>query len=176
MTTTGRRVGRGSIGHWVEQRTSRGPIGLWLLLAFALVLRLWKISDKNLGLDESTSWSLATSPVSHLVSWTAADVHPPLYYLLLKVWLSIFGDSLAAMRSLSVGASLIALYLLFRLVEGALPRAVCYAVLLWCVLAPLSINQAQETRMYAPATAVVLGACLAYRRWIEHDRGGGSVH
>jgi uncharacterized membrane protein len=167
MTSTGRRVGRGSIGLWVEQRGGRGPIGLWLLLAFALGLRVWKISDKNLGLDESTSWSLATSPVSHLISWTAADVHPPLYYLLLKVWLSIFGDSLAALRSLSVVTSLLALYLLFRLAEGALPRPVCYAVMLWCTLAPLSLYQAQEARMYAPATAAVLGACLAYRRWIE---------
>jgi uncharacterized membrane protein len=31
----------------------------------------------------------------------------------------------------------------------------------------LSLYQAQEARMYAPASAAVLGACLAYRRWIE---------
>lgn len=152
---------------WTELRAGRGPVGLWLLLALALVLRACRLGYKNLGLDESTSWYLATSSVSHLVAWTAADVHPPLYYLLLKVWLWIFGDSLAALRSLSVLSSLIALYLLFRLIDGAMPRAVCYAVLLWCTLAPLSLYQAQETRMYAPATAVVLGACLAYRRWIE---------
>lgn len=163
MTITRHRAGE----LWTELRAGRGPIGLWLLLALALVLRVWRLSYKNLGLDESTSWYLATSPVSHLVAWTADDVHPPLYYLLLKVWLWIFGDSLAALRGLSVLSSLIALYLLFRLIEGAMPRAVCYAVLLWCTLAPLSLYQAQETRMYAPATAAVLAACLAYRRWIE---------
>jgi uncharacterized membrane protein len=150
-----------------ETKHRAGLIGLWLLLAFALALRVWKITDKNIGLDESTSWYLANSSVSHLVSWTAHDVHPPLYYLLLKVWLSIFGDSLVALRGLSVLSSLIALYLLFRLIEHALPQAVCLAAMLWCTLSPLSIYQAQETRMYAPATAVVLGACLAYRRWIE---------
>jgi predicted membrane-bound mannosyltransferase len=79
-----------------------------LLLAFALALRVWKLTDKNIGLDESTSWYLATGSVSHLVSWTAADVHPPLYYLLLKVWLWVFGDSLVALRSLSVISSVIA--------------------------------------------------------------------
>ena len=151
----------------MEHRAGRGPVALWLLLALALALRVWKLSDKNLRLDESTSWYLATGSVSHLVAWTAADVHPPLYYLLLKVWLWIFGDSLAALRSLSVISSMIALYLLFRLVEGAMPRAVCYAVMLWCALSPLSLYQAQEARMYAPATAAVLAACLAYRRWIE---------
>ena len=150
-----------------KHREGRGSLGLWLLLAFALLLRVWKLTDKNIGLDESTSWYLANGSVSHLISWTADDVHPPLYYLLLKVWLWIFGDSLVALRSLSVVSSLIALYLFFRLIERALPTAVCYAAMLWCTLSPLSIYQAQETRMYAPATAVVLGACLAYRRWIE---------
>jgi mannosyltransferase len=80
--------------------------------ALALALRVWKLSDKNLGLDESISWNLTTRSVSRLIAWTAADVHPPLYYLLLKGWLWIFGDSLAALRSLSVISSLIALYLL----------------------------------------------------------------
>ena len=152
---------------WTELRAGRGPIGLWLLLVFALALRVWRLSAKNLGLDESTSWYLATGSVSHLVAWTADDVHPPLYYLLLKAWLWVFGDSLAALRSLSVISSMLALYLLYRLIDGAMPRAVCYAVMLWCALSPLSIYQAQEARMYAPATAAVLGACLAYRRWIE---------
>ena len=167
MTNAGPRAGRGPVRLWMEQSAGRGPIGLWLLLALALALRVWKLSHKNLGLDESFSWHLATSSVSRLISWTAADVHPPLYYLLLKAWLWIFGDSLAALRSLSVISSVIALYLLFRLIEGAMPRAVCYAVMLWCALSPLSLYQAQEARMYAPATVAVLGACLAYRRWIE---------
>ena len=163
MATTSHRP----LGLWKEHRAGRGPIGLWLVLALALALRVWKLGDKNIGLDESTSWYLAKSSVSGLVAWTAADMHPPLYYLLLKVWVWIFGDSLVALRGLSVISSLIALYLLFRLIEGAMPRAVCYAVMLWCALSPLSLYQAQETGMYAPATAVVLGACLAYRRWIE---------
>jgi mannosyltransferase len=146
---------------------SRGPVGLWLLLAFALALRVWKLTDKNLGLDESTSWHVASSPFADVLAWTADDNHPPLYFLLLKVWLWIFGDSLAALRSLSVISSVIALYLLYRLVEGAMPRSVGYVVMLWCALSPLSLYQAQEARMYAPATVAVLGACLAYRRWIE---------
>jgi hypothetical protein len=136
---------------------------------------VWKLSYKNMGHDESMSWNLARISVSRLVRWTAADVHPPLYYLLLKGWVWIFGDSMAALRSLSVISSLVALYLVFRLIEGAMPRAVCYAVMLWCVLSPLSIYQAQEARMYAPATVAVLGACLAYRRWIESGAASRSA-
>ncbi|MGE2835571.1 glycosyltransferase family 39 protein [Mycobacterium sp. SMC-4] len=145
-------------------------IPLSLLLGCALALRMWRISDKNLGLDESTSWFLATGSVPHLLAWTANDVHPPLYYLLLKVWLWCFGDSLTALRTLSVTGSVVALYLLYRLIDDAMPRPVCYAVLLWSALSPLALDQAQETRMYPWATAAVLAACVSYRRWV--DTGG----
>ena len=141
--------------------------GLWLLLGLALVLRVWNLSDKNMWMDESVSWWEAKSSVSDLVAQAAADKYPPLYYLLLKAWVWIAGDSLAAMRSLSVLCSMVMLYLLFRLIEGAMPRVVCYAVILWCALSPYELYLAQEARMYAPASAAVLGACLAYRRWIE---------
>ncbi len=98
---------------------------------------------------------------------TRGDEYPPLYYLLLKAWVWLAGDSLAAMRALSVLCSVLALYLLFRLIEGAMPRVVCYAVILWCALSPYDLYFAQEAGIYAPASAAVLGACLAYRRWIE---------
>ncbi len=143
--------------------------GLWLLLGLAVVLRMWKLTDKNMWMDESVSWWEAKSSVTDLVAQTAADIHPPLYYLLLKVWIWLVGDSLAAMRMLSVLCSVLALYLLFRLIDGAMPRVVCYAVILWCALSPYELHFAQEARMYAPASAAVLGACLAYRRWLESE-------
>ena len=149
-----------------RQATARST-GFWLLFALALALRVWKITDKNLWLDESTSWSLATGSVAHLVAWTAADIHPPLYYLLLKGWIGIEGDSLAGLRSLSVVASLVALYLLVRLAAGVVPRAVALAVALGFAVSPHAIYYSQEARMYASVTAVVLGGCLAYRRWVE---------
>jgi len=38
---------------------------------------------------------------------------------------------------------------------------------LWCVISPYAIYYAQEARMYAAVTAAVLGAALAYRRWVD---------
>jgi hypothetical protein len=150
-----------------SRHTSGRSLGLWLILALALALRVWKIADKNLWLDESTSWALATGSLKSLIAWTAADIHPPLYYLLLKGWILIAGDSLAGLRSLSVVSSLVALYLLFQLAAGSVTRGVAYAVAVWFAVSPHAIYYSQEARMYAPVTAVVLGACLAYRRWVE---------
>jgi hypothetical protein len=147
------------------RRTDR--YGIWVLLALAAALRCWTITSKNLWLDESTSWDLATSSVPRLISWTASDIHPPLYYLILKGWVAVFGDSLIALRGLSVVASLVSVWLLLKLLDGAVPRVVAYVAVFWFAVSPHAIYYAQETRMYALATASVLGACLAYRRWVD---------
>lgn len=73
-----------------------------LICAVAAVLRMVLISDRPIWFDEAFSWTLATEfGPAEIVQRTGRDVHPPLYYLLLSGWISIFGESLFAMRSLS---------------------------------------------------------------------------
>jgi mannosyltransferase len=139
----------------------------WLILAMALVLRVLLLADKNLWLDESVSWQFATGSAGALINGTAADIHPPLYYMLLKLWVAVFGDSLVGLRSLSVVFGTAAVYVTARLVDRTVPRAVACAALFWFAVAPHAVLFSQEARMYAAVTAVVLGACLAYRRWVE---------
>ena len=146
-----------------------GRPGLWLILALALGMRVWTLGEKNLWLDESSSWEIATSSVTQLVTVTAEDPHPPLYFLALKGWIAIFGDSVIALRSLSVASGLLAVYLAFRLAAICLGRGASYAVLLWFAVSPNAIYFSQEARVYALATAAVLGLCLAYRRWVDSD-------
>lgn len=151
----------------LSPRASNGRLGFWLIFALALWLSVWKLEEKNLWLDESVSWNMATSSVTHLVSLMSVDIHPPLYYVALKGWIWIFGDSLAGLRSLSVVTSLLALYLMFRLAEGVLPTGIALAALLWYAVSPHTVHYSQEARMYASATAAVLGCCLAYRHWVD---------
>lgn len=139
---------------------------VWLLLALAVAARVWLIADKNLWLDESVSWQFATGSLSDLIHGTAADIHPPLYYILLRGWVAVFGDSLVALRSLSVVFGVAAVYLFYRLLDGV-PRVIAYAALCWFAVAPHAVLFSQEARMYAAVTAVVLAACLAYRRWVD---------
>jgi uncharacterized membrane protein len=96
------------------------------------------------------------------------DVHPPFYFILLRVWISVLGDSLPAIRSLSLVAFVAALggvVLLCREIaawdEGrGEPRSAhrardsaAIAILLLSTSASVA-RLCQETRMYT------LGACL----------------
>jgi uncharacterized membrane protein len=146
---------------------SRLPLALVLVLAFALAVRVWKIDQKNLWLDEATSWVFATSPLPALVASTAADIHPPLYYVVLKGWIRVAGESLAGLRSLSALMSVLAIYLLWRFGDPYVSRGPLYAALLWLAVSPHMLYYAQEARMYSMAAAAVLAACVAYRRWVD---------
>jgi hypothetical protein len=73
-----------------------------LLAGVVLVPRTDAIATAQLTADESFSWRLTQCPVSAVIRRTARDVHPPLYYLALKVWVWVFDDSPAVLRGLSV--------------------------------------------------------------------------
>jgi mannosyltransferase len=77
------------------------PLTLALILVAGLLLRLHTASTRSIWFDEAWSWRMSQFPLAELIERTAADVHPPLYYLLLKAWTAAFGDSPLAMRSLS---------------------------------------------------------------------------
>jgi mannosyltransferase len=151
----------------MSRRRCQDPLEWWLVLGVALALHAWRLDAKNLWLDECASWDMATQSVTRLIAATAADIHPPLYYLLLKGWMWWLGDSPIGLRSLSVLASLVSLWLMCRLAEGVLPRGATFAALLWYAALPNVVSFSQEARMYALATASVLAMCLAYRRWVD---------
>ncbi|MBK8795327.1 MAG: hypothetical protein IPM07_02455 [Anaerolineales bacterium] len=83
----------------------------------------------------------------------AADIHPPGYYWLLKVWSLLFGDSAAAMRGLSatLGVLLVALIvtIAFRIAhERKEWRSFPVLAALLAALNAFQIYYSQEARMY----------------------------
>ena len=57
---------------------------------------------QSLRLDESQSIWQSSHSISGLLHTVALDVHVPLYHLLLHFWLFYFGDSVQAVRLLSL--------------------------------------------------------------------------
>jgi hypothetical protein len=172
-------------------------LALTAIVVLAFIIRWHRLGENSLWTDEylsmecSSGWARTdmqlagtAQPVPDLVSlknarpwqtiWAsiAADEnHPPLYFLMLRGWRVLFGDSEVALRSLSVLAGLIAIILLFAV--GAVvhsPRVALWACLLMAVASP-QIQQSQDARAYMPMTAVCLAAALAV---VSIDRFGSS--
>jgi uncharacterized membrane protein len=102
--------------------------------------------------------------------------HPPLYYVLAKVWVDFWGDSVYGLRTLSVlfsGLGLLAMYWFVReLAAGR--RAALLAMLLMCV-SPLFILYGQEAREYALWTLTLLLSSAALLRALRVSRAAPTL-
>ncbi len=151
---------------------------LLLVVAVAAALRLYGIGDRPLELDEGSSYWFSNQTWTSL--WTfipTFETNPPLYYSLLKAWRLLFGDGEAALRALSVAASLVAVPILFacgRIIAGPREgtRLALLAALLFAVW-PVQVEFAQFARAYAAlSSSAALAVCglIWLMRHPEHAR------
>ena len=87
--------------------------GLILLLGFALCL--YRLGYQSLWYDEGVSVFLAQKSLSALTAHTAGDIHPPLYYYLLHLWIRLAGASEFSLAFLSLTFGVLLIALLFLL-------------------------------------------------------------
>lgn len=122
-----------------------------VLLAFAL--RLYRLDAQELWGDESASvMARRLSEIQVLLGRT--DVHPPLYFFNLREAMLVFGESLFAIRFVSVLWSVLAIPLVYRLGQRAMKSdAAGILTALVTAVSALQVLYAQEARMYAMATA-----------------------
>ncbi len=138
-------------------------VGLATLIGFALRLPLNDTIPPRW--DEGWSIAHASLSIGEILDITAADVHPPLYYLLLSAWQAMTGYELFAARYLSVLLSVTAIPLVYavaRAWSGSRRLAVLAAFFMaWL---PLGVYYGAVVRMYALAPSLVLGAAYAALR------------
>ena len=131
------------------------------LLAVSAFLRTNSLGE-SLWMDEGLSIGIASQPLFDIPGILRMDGSPPLYYMLLSVWMDIVGDGPAATQALSVAVSLIAIpggmwagWSLF----GRRAGLFCAAL---CAVNPFLTQYAQETRMYSLMLVMSLLATAAF--------------
>ena len=151
--------------------------------AAALAVRLWRLDESCLWFDELFGLHAARHAWAELPRFVALDlVHPPLFYLLLKVWAAAGGESVWWLRLLPALTSSLALVPLALLARELRMRASAAAIAVALAAASgFLVKYAQEVRMYAPL--VLLASCslwllARFCRARDTDagaRGGGGA-
>jgi len=94
--------------------------------------------------------------------------HPPLYFLMARIWMQEFGSSLTASRTLPALLSLLSLPLMYALAQelfaSNLTSLLATALL---ALSPFDILFAQTARQYSLLTAIVIGSSLLLLRAVR---------
>jgi uncharacterized membrane protein len=140
-------------------------VAIAMLATFATALYLGRGQD--VWFDESYSILLAKQPVPELLRLTAVDAHPPLFYLLLKAWGSVFGWSELALRTLSALLTAASVGVIAVLLRRLFTPRVALVALPFLTFAPFGLRYGYEIRMYALAALIGALGSLALVKAIE---------
>jgi 4-amino-4-deoxy-L-arabinose transferase-like glycosyltransferase len=131
------------------------------------MLRVYRLGAQNIWWDEGLAiWSVRKS-FSGTTLWTAADVHPPLYFWLLWPWTRLTGESEFAARYIT---------LIFGVLTVALAYALAHRIAGWrlgllaaslVAVSRFEVWWSQEMRMY-----MLAGTCgLLATYWLVRTVG-----
>jgi mannosyltransferase len=152
-------------------------VGVVMIACFCL--RLLMIDHSSLWWDESFSIWYSRQRVSDLlgVIWRL-EANPPTYYIALKGWTAVFGESDVAVRSLSAFYGACAVPLVYLTASWMAPKAASHRTgLIAAILFSLSFLQlryAQEARAFTQF-ALALAATLAAMTYILRLRAQGRM-
>jgi mannosyltransferase len=129
-------------------------------VATAVGIGLRFVTTSNLWLDEALSLNIAQLPVGDLLDALRHDGHPPLYYLLLHLWVDVVGDGDTAVRALSGIFGVAGLPLAWIAGRRLAGTAGARWALVLAALSPYAIRYGSETRMYSLVMLLVLAGYL----------------
>ncbi len=157
------------------------PRSLRLLLILLIIgawLRVHGLSIHSLWFDEVFSQRVVSlfDPISLFQNGVAGDVHPPLYFALLWLWVQLTGESVVALRMLSVLIALLALPACYHLARLLFNRRAAALALTLAVFAPYQVYYAQETRQYALSFTALAWAGVGLAALWRGKRYGWSLY
>ncbi|MCC6453453.1 MAG: glycosyltransferase family 39 protein [Caldilineaceae bacterium] len=153
---------------------------LILLLLIAAALRFYALDGSSLWSDEGNTWALVQRSFAQIARDAAADIHPPGYYWLLKLWAALFGSSAAALRAFSALAGLLLVMVIYAIGRriDALTRnraAIALTAAWLAAINPFQLYYSQEARMYLLLALAGAGLFWALLLWIEREAAGQPV-
>lgn len=140
-----------------------------LFFAVFILLRFWDLTESCLWFDEIFSVHAAEHDWQGIFSFVSQDlIHPPLFYVLLKIWIFIEGESLFYLRLFPVIFSIVSLvpfYYLCRQLKLEAP--VIIVALAFFTFNGALIKYSQEVRMYSVLLCLSLFSIWLFVRFLD---------
>ena len=145
------------------------PVILVALTALSLFIRTREL-NAGFWIDEGISVGLAHHHWSSIPALLRQDGSPPAYYMLLGLWIRVFGDSERATHTLSLLFGLACIPLAYAAARSLFDRRTGLVCALLAALNPFLTYYAQETRMYELEAFLSLVIAYAYVEGILRGR------
>ncbi len=141
-------------------------LALLLILLLGWTLRTHDADSRSLWEDEGWTMLLSRGPGLDDVARTMAhDQHPPLYFMLFRLWRSATGESEFAGRYLGILIGMVAVAGMAQLGRVLFNAWAGVLAALILAVADLHIDLSQEIRHYGLLATLVIVSSLFYARW-----------
>lgn len=147
-----------------------GGVTLLVSIGIFLALTLTRLTASSIWFDEAFSAYIIRFDWADLTHYTAIDVHPPLYYYLLKLWSLLFGSSLASLRAMSVFLGVVAIVLLYFLVKKVFKRPAAMLSVLMLSISPMFVRYGVEMRMYMLVCVIAIAATMVFAKLLQTNK------
>ena len=144
--------------------------GVLALMAGSVALRARGL-ETRLWMDEGIAVGIASHPLGQIPGVLARDGSPPLYYLLLHVWMGVAGRSEVATHALSLALAVLCVPAAWWAGTTAVDRRTGWFLAVLAAASPFLTTYARDTRMYTlvvllglPCVACFVAAYLHRRR------------
>ena len=159
--------------HSPTPKTPSHPLCFIIPLIAGLIFFVLSVINLQLPVwfDESYTAYLTRGSFSDIWQLTSIDVHPPLYYFLLKIWATLFGSTDFTLRFMSIFFGIIGIIFTFQLVRRLFHnvRIASFATIA-VAFSPILLRYGQEMRMYTLVFAIVAAASYILIRAIDTAR------
>lgn len=143
-----------------------------LYYAVPVILFLWcaqTVFNNSIWLDEAFSLSIIKQSFIDIVKNTAIDVHPPLYYIILKIIVSVVGESriIYVSKLVSMVPIIILIIISYKEISKLLGKKVAFLFNILILGMPQIMRYGIEIRMYSLGmlfVTLVYISCIKWRR------------
>lgn len=137
-------------------------IGLIILMLLYAASYISLLFNQNVWTDEAFTIQLVRENTwSQIWQATAVDVHPPLYYYIVKLFVSLFGDSLFVYKFVSVVPVLLLFLLAYTKVRKLAGEDVAILFVIFVNAIPCILEYVVQIRMYSWAFVFVTWAGIS---------------
>lgn len=166
-----RRAPRQTLGARFSKRTLAV---LFLILAGALAVRVWRLGDRSFWYDEAWGAALVIRGLGEGLSAALnGRFYPPLHQVLLTLWMVLLGYSETSARLLSVVPGLLSIPLIFLLGREIHSQRAGLVAAMLLAFSAFNIEFSREARGYSLFAFLTLGSFLFFLRLLR-SRPDGS--
>jgi hypothetical protein len=158
------QVVKGRIEKFIGFIDRNALVYLIILFSINIFIKLLYAGGMYYWLDETSSLFRAQHPVIWMIRQSFTDPNPPLYFILLKGWISVFGISELSTRALSVIFSALTVFILYYLARRFFNRETAFYVSLIFTVSQIHLYFSHETRGY---TLLALMATLSFYFYLQ---------